>query len=155
AGFEIIEELSRGGMGIIYKARQQGFNRLAVLKVISPDRLALPDMLRRFQREVQAAALLSHPNIVTVYATDLSGRWPYLAMEYVPGIDLFRLVKEGGPLSIADACSYILQAAQGLQHAHEQGLVHRDIKPANLMVTPSPLTATATAKRRIKILDMG
>jgi serine/threonine protein kinase len=143
AGFEIIEELSRGGMGIIYKARQQGLNRLVA------------DTVRRFQREVQAAALLSHPNIVTVFATDLTGPRPYLAMEYVPGIDLFRLVKQGGVLSIADACSYILQAAQGLQHAFEQGLVHRDIKPANLMVTPSPLEASAKRKRRVKILDLG
>src|SRR5207248_3053365 len=83
--------------------------------------------------EVQAAALLSHPNIVTGFATDLTGPWPYLAMEYVPGIDLFRLVKQGGALSIADACSYILPAAHGLQHAFEQALVHRDIKPASLM----------------------
>src|SRR5205814_1396848 len=81
--------------------------------------------------------------------------WPYLAMEYVPGIDLNRLVKEGGPLSIADACSYIQQVAQGLQHAFEQGLVHRDIKPANLMVTPSPLVAPAAVRRRVKILDLG
>ncbi|MBI1915918.1 MAG: serine/threonine protein kinase [Planctomycetes bacterium] len=155
AGFEIIEELSRGGMGIIYKARQQGLNRLVALKVVSPERLGQADTVRRFQREVQAAALLSHPNIVTVFATDLTGPWPYLAMEYVPGIDLFRLVKQGGPLSIADACFYILQAAQGLQHAFEQGLVHRDIKPANLMITPSPLAAPATAKPRVKILDFG
>jgi serine/threonine protein kinase len=155
AGFEILEELSRGGMGIIYKARQQGLNRLVALKVISPQQLGQPDMIRRFQREVQSAALLSHPNIVTVFATDLTGPWPYLAMEYVPGIDLNRLVKEGGPLSIADACAYILQTAQGLQHVFEQGLVHRDIKPANLMVTPSPLVAPTAAKRRVKILDLG
>src|SRR6516225_12501140 len=70
AGFEILEELNRGGMGVIYKARQQGLNRLVALKVIAPDRLGTADAMRRFQREVQAAALLSHPNIVTVFATD-------------------------------------------------------------------------------------
>src|SRR5262245_38554243 len=161
-GFEILSELSRGGMGVIYKAKQIGMQRLVALKILLPDRLGHPGALRRFQREVQAAALLSHPNIVTVYHTDLEGPLPYLAMEYVAGIDLYRLVMLTGPLSIADACSYVRQAAQGLQHAFEQGLVHRDIKPANLMVTPSPLEAApakgggpASRKPKIKILDMG
>jgi serine/threonine protein kinase len=158
SGFEILEELNRGGMGVIYKARQQGLNRLVALKVIAPDRLGHPDAMRRFRREVQAAALLSHPNIVTVFHTDLDGPWPFLAMEYVPGIDLLRLVKHVGPLPMEDACTYIQQAAHGLQHAFEQGLVHRDIKPANLMVTPSPLDVAVSATRRmprVKILDMG
>jgi serine/threonine protein kinase len=157
AGYEILEELNHGGMGVIYKARQPGLNRLVALKVIVPERLGRPEILRRFRREVQAAALLSHPNIVTVYHTDLDGPCPYLAMEYVPGIDLFRLVKRTGPLAVADACRYIREAAVGLQHAHEQGLVHRDIKPHNLMVTPSPLDPPATPARppRVKILDMG
>src|SRR5262249_29893146 len=138
AGFEVLEELNRGGMGLIYKARQLGLNRLVALKVISAERVGLADALKRFQREVQAAALLSHPNIVTVFHTDLTGPAPFLAMEFVPGIDLFRLVRRAGPLSVMDACAYIKQAALGLQHAFENGLVHRDIKPANLMVTPSP-----------------
>ncbi len=158
SGFEILEELNRGGMGVIYKARQQGLNRLVALKVIAPDRLGCHDTIRRFQREVQAAALLSHPNIVTVYHTDLDSPRPFLAMEYVPGIDLFRLVQRAGPLDIATACAYARQAAQGLQHAFEQGLVHRDIKPHNLMVTPSPLDPPPPGPprpRRIKILDMG
>jgi serine/threonine protein kinase len=157
-GFDILEEINRGGMGVIFKARQLGLNRIVALKVLSPDHTRHPEALRRFQREVQAAALLSHPNIVTVYHTDLEGPLPYLAMEYVPGIDLFRLVAEVGPLPVSDACLYIRQAALGLQHAFEQGLVHRDIKPANLMVTPSPLeTSHPQTSRvpRIKILDMG
>ena len=158
AGFEILEEINRGGMGVIYKARQLGLNRIVALKVISPERLGHAETLHRFQREVQAAALLSHPNIVTVYHTDLQGPRPYLAMEYVAGIDLHRLVKQAGPLPIADACAYTLQAAHGLQHAFEQGLVHRDIKPANLIVTPSPLDSVAGAAPRtprVKILDLG
>jgi hypothetical protein len=157
AGFEILEEINRGGMGVIYKARQQGLNRLVALKIISPDRLANPQALRRFRQEVQAAALLSHPNIVTVYATDLDGPWPYLAMEYVPGIDLSRLVTRAGPLPVADACLYARQAALALQHAFEHGLVHRDIKPHNLMVTPSPLDPPTQHSRlpRVKVLDMG
>ena len=157
-GFEVLEELNRGGMGVIYKARQLGLNRIVALKVLSPEHTRHPEALRRFQREVQAAALLSHPNIVTVYHTDLDGPLPYLAMEFVAGIDLFRLVAKAGPLTIVDACFYLRQAALGLQHAFEQGLVHRDIKPANLMVTPSPLEASAgqsTRQPRVKILDMG
>jgi serine/threonine protein kinase len=155
----VLEELNRGGMGLIYKARQQGLNRLVALKVIATEQMGVAEALKRFQREVQAAALLSHPNIVTVYHTDLTGPAPFLAMEYVPGIDLFRLVRQVGPLPVADACAYVKQAALGLQHAFENGLVHRDIKPANLMVTPSPLDPTPSgAVRRsplVKILDMG
>jgi serine/threonine protein kinase len=156
--FEILEEINRGGMGVIYKARQQGLNRLVALKVISPERLENPEAMHRFQREVQAAALLSHPNIVTVFHTDLKGPLPYLAMEFVAGLDLSTLVKKAGPLSVRDACLYIRGAAQGLQHAFEQNLVHRDIKPANLMVTPSPLDRSSSGPLRdptIKILDMG
>jgi hypothetical protein len=157
AGFEILEELNRGGMGVIYKAMQTGLNRLVALKVILPDK-AGPETFSRFQREVRAAACLSHPNIVTVYHTDLDGPRPYLAMEYVQGIDLWRLVKRAGKRTVAEACFYVTQTAQGLQHAFERGLVHRDIKPANLMVTPSPLDPAPsgpTRKPLVKILDMG
>ena len=157
-GFEILEVLNRGGMGVVYKARQKGLDRLVVLKVIAPERMGMAETLRRFKREVQASARLSHPNIVTVYQTDLEGPCPYLAMEYVPGIDLSRLVRQGGPLPELEACRFVLQVAVGLQHAFEQGLVHRDIKPANLMVTPSPLEADPARKNqkfRVIILDMG
>jgi serine/threonine protein kinase len=158
-GFEILGEINRGGMGVIYKARQQGLDRIVVLKVITPSRLGNPEAKKRFAQEVRAAAKVSHPNIVQVYLTDLDGPIPYLAMEYVPGIDFSRLVKTRGPLDPIEACLYMQQAAQGLQHVYEEGLVHRDIKPANLMVTPSPLDsdrAQPTGKPpRVKILDMG
>lgn len=159
AGFEILGELNRGGMGVIYKARQQGLDRIVALKVIAPGRLGNPEARRRFVQEVKAAARVNHPNIVAVYHTELDGPFPFLAMEYVAGIDLSRLVKRTGPLSPSDACHYIQQAAQGLQHAFEMGLVHRDIKPANLMVTPSPLDPDRLLGHgklpRLKILDMG
>jgi len=157
SGFEIMEELNRGGMGVIYKARQIAMNRLVALKAIIPAKLERPGVRERFLSEVRASALLNHPNIVTVFHTDLDGPFPYLVMEYVPGIDLLRLVRKSGPLSVTDAVYYIRQAAEGLQHAHEQGLVHRDIKPSNLMVSPAPLPNTSkTAKLpKIKILDMG
>jgi eukaryotic-like serine/threonine-protein kinase len=158
AGFELIEELNRGGMGVIYKARQLAMNRLVALKAIIPAKLERHGVRERFDAEVKASALLNHPNIVNVYAADLDGPFPYLAMEYVPGIDLLRLVRKGGPLPVTDAVYYIRQAAEGLAHAHEQGLIHRDVKPSNLMVSPGPLTAEGlkTGKLpKIKILDMG
>jgi hypothetical protein len=153
-GFELLEELNRGGMGVVHKARQTALNRLVALKVISPAKLAMPRVRTLFEREVRAAARLNHPNIVMVYTTDLDGPLPYLAMEYVPGIDLLRLVKRDGPLPVADAVYYTRQAAEGLQHAHEQGLVHRDIKPSNLMVSPAPI-GDAGRFPKVKILDMG
>jgi len=158
SGFEIIEELNRGGMGVIYKARQVAMNRIIALKAIIPAKLERPGVRERFMAEVKASALLNHPNIVMVYHTDLHGDFPYLAMEYVPGIDLLRLVRSTGPLPVADAVYYVRQAADGLQHAHEQGLVHRDIKPSNLMVSPGPIGAEglkAGKPPKVKILDMG
>jgi serine/threonine protein kinase len=164
AGFEVIRPLNRGGMGVVYKAKQKGLDRLVALKVVAPERLTGKDQaeyLERFRREARAAALLNHPNIVTVYATDLDGPRPYFAMEFVEGIDLYRLVKQAGPLPLLDCIEYVRQAALGLQHAFEKGLTHRDIKPHNLMVTPSPLTAasaSSSGSRRaplVKILDMG
>ncbi len=157
AGFEILEEINRGGMGVIYKARQLNMNRLVALKAINPAKLNIPTVRARFESEVKAAALLNHVNIVTVYQADLDGPLPYLAMEYVPGIDLLRLVRKTGPLPVLDAVYYIRQAAEGLQHAYERGLVHRDIKPSNLIVTPAPIGDPQLKGRlpRVKILDMG
>jgi serine/threonine protein kinase len=157
AGFEILEEINRGGMGVIYKARQLAMNRLVALKAINAAKLHQPSVRARFELEVKAAALLNHVNIVTVYQADLDGPFPYLAMEYVPGIDLLRLVRQQGPVPILDTVYYIRQVAEGLQHAYERGLIHRDIKPSNLMVTPAPLGAPELKGRlpRVKILDMG
>jgi serine/threonine protein kinase/WD40 repeat protein len=135
-GYEILGEIGRGGMGRVYKALQQRLNRTVALKVIHKERVSQnPEAVLRFQREAQAAAQLSHPNVVIVYDTDQVGDVYFIAMEYVEGIDLHELIKDSGPLAIDLACDYIRQAALGLQHAHERGLVHRDIKPSNLLVT--------------------
>ncbi|HEY1186054.1 MAG TPA: serine/threonine-protein kinase [Gemmata sp.] len=158
AGYEIIEEINRGGMGIIYKARQPGVNRLVALKVITPGKLDQPGTRARFKREVRASGRLSDPCIVTVFQTELDGLVPFVAMEYVPGIDLLRLVRQTGPLPVVDVVHYARQVAEGLQHAFEVKLVHRDIKPSNLMVSPSPLAPAEGRTGRlpkIKILDMG
>src|SRR5262245_40813372 len=155
--FEIVGELGRGGMGVVYKARQISRDRLVALNVIGRARLTHEAWVRLLRREAQAAARLSHPNVVVVYDYDHTGDTHYLVMEYVAGITLERLVERDGPLTVAHACEYVRQAALGLQHAQAQALVHRDIKPANLMVTwpgakpgePPP------AGGMVKILDMG
>jgi len=158
AGYEVIEEINRGGMGVIYKARQPGVNRLVALKIISPGKLDQPGTRGRFKREVRASGRMNDPCIVTIFQTELDGPIPFVAMEYVPGIDLLRLVKQTGPLPVADVVYYARQVAEGLQHAYEVKLVHRDIKPSNLMISPSPLAPAdgRTGKLpRVKILDMG
>lgn len=158
AGFEIMQEINRGGMGVIYKARQIAMKRIVALKAITPAKLEQPGTRDRFMSEVHASARLNHQNIVQVYATDLDGPFPYLVMEYVPGIDLLRLVRKSGPLPVPDAVFYIRQAAEGLQHAHEKGLIHRDIKPSNLIVTPAPIGDSSLKSGKlplVKILDMG
>ena len=133
-------------MGAVFKARHLKMNRLVALKVIRKELLANPDAIQRFEREVQAAAQLSHPNVVAAYDAAQVGDTHFFAMEYVEGTDLNKLVNDKGPLPVEQACDCIRQAALGLQHAHEQRLVHRDIKPHNLL---------RTSKGVVKVLDMG
>jgi serine/threonine protein kinase len=147
--YDIKQELGRGGMGIVYLAHNKMMGRDEVLKLMSGHIMERPGVVDRFLREVRAVATLRHPNIVTAYSIVRIGDVLTFAMEYVEGLDLARMVEARGPLRIADARNYVYQAALGLQHAHEKGMVHRDIKPANLMV--SPIGGGAT----IKILDFG
>jgi hypothetical protein len=133
-------------MGVVYEAVQTLMDRRVAIKVINPSILAHPTALPRFQAEVKAAAKLDHPNIVRAYDADQVGDLHLLVMEYVDGISLAARVGEKGPLPVVHACHYIRQAALGLEHAFERGMVHRDIKPGNLMRTPSG---------QVKILDFG
>jgi eukaryotic-like serine/threonine-protein kinase len=157
--FDIIGELGRGGMGVVYKARHVPDDRIVALKVIRKDRLQDEEAVRRFRREAQAAARANHPNIVRVLDSDHSGDTHYLVMEYVDGVTLQRLADEGGPLPVVQACDFVRQAAEGLQHAQEQSLVHRDIKPSNLMVTGVRGHASGVRSGSepvcLKILDLG
>jgi formylglycine-generating enzyme required for sulfatase activity/tRNA A-37 threonylcarbamoyl transferase component Bud32 len=147
----ILDWLGQGGMGQVFKARHCHLERLVALKMIRPDRLETPDAVARFYREARAAARLEHPNIVKVYDADQIRNNHFIAMEYVEGVDLGRLVKECGILAPGQACAYIRQAALGLEHAHQHGLVHRDIKPSNLVV----LTNSEIGGPTLKILDFG
>jgi len=159
--YVILEPLGEGGMGQVYKARHPTLERVVALKVIRQEHLADdPEIVRRFQREARAAAVLTHPNVVLVYDSGNARDTYYIAMQYLDGSDLARLVKEHGPLPVAQACDFIRQAAMGLQHLHEHGMVHRDIKPSNLMATsaatsrgaetPDPGTTVADRPSRVR-----
>ncbi len=144
--YRILDWLGAGGMGQVYKAREDRLGRLVALKVIRPERAVNPDAVRRFHREIRAAARLDHPNIVHAHDADELAGNHVLVMEYVAGVDLHREVKTRGLLDPAIACEYARQVALGLQHAADRGLVHRDIKPGNLLLTSGGV---------VKILDFG
>jgi hypothetical protein len=144
--FRFMRELGRGGMGVVYQAEQTVMGRIVAVKVINPSVLAHPEALPRFQAEVRAAAKLDHPNIVRAFDAEQVGELHLLVMEFVEGKSLAELVQQKGALAIPYACHYVRQAALGLQHAFEQGMVHRDIKPQNLMVND---------RGQVKVLDFG
>jgi WD40 repeat protein/tRNA A-37 threonylcarbamoyl transferase component Bud32 len=147
--YVLLERLGEGGMGQVFKARHLGLDRVVALKVIRKQHLSNSEAIRRFRREIEAAAKLAHPNVVLAFDADEVEGNHFFAMEYVEGTDLGRLLKQSGRLPVADACEYARQAALGLQHAHECGMVHRDIKPGNLMLARSEKSAV------VKIMDMG
>jgi serine/threonine protein kinase len=142
----ILRELGRGGMGVVYQARQTVMDRPVVIKVVNRAILEHRGVLDRFRREVQSAAQLSHPNIVTAYDAEQAGGTHMLVMEFVPGQSLAEMLEKKGPLPVEKACQYVRQAAAGLHHAYKRNMVHRDIKPSNLMLTP---------QGQVKILDFG
>lgn len=147
--------LGEGGMGSVYKARHTTLGRIAAVKVLAKGALAKPDVVARFQREMKAVFQLLHPNIVMAYDSGQSRGTYFLAMEFVEGRDLSKLVKQTGPLPVGLACECIRQAALGLQHAHERGLVHRDIKPSNVVLTLGDADAAGNRQPLVKILDLG
>jgi len=144
--YRILGPLGAGGMGVVYKAEHKLMGRIVALKVIARRYTSSPAAIERFLREFKATGQLHHKNIVTAHDADKWNGLHFLVMEFVEGMSLDRLVARRGPLPIATACQCVRQAAQGLQHAFEQGMVHRDIKPHNLMVT---------RKGRVKVLDFG
>lgn len=144
--YVIRDELGEGGMGKVYRAYHQRMKREVALKVLPPRLTGNPDALRRFEREVEVAAQLSHPNVVSAYDAGVDGDQHYLICEYVSGQTLRELVEENGPLPIAEALDCVRQAVEGLAYAHQQGVIHRDISPNNIM-----LSRDGTAK----VLDLG
>jgi eukaryotic-like serine/threonine-protein kinase len=144
--YKVLEALGAGSSGIVYLCEHDRMRRRVAIKVLQGDKARDRKSLERFYREARAAATLDHPNIVRAFDVGQEERFHYLVMEYVDGITLRQVVKTDGPLSATRAADYLRQAALGLRHAHESGLVHRDVKPTNLMVDRQGV---------IKILDLG
>ena len=134
-GYELIEPIGRGGMGVVFKARQRALGRLVAFKQIRAGLDADPDELARFQTEAKAAARLAHPGIVRVFDVGQQDGLPYIAMELVEGGNLANRLA-GGPLPPTDAAALVEALALAVHHSHVHGIVHRDLKPANILLTP-------------------
>ena len=143
--YTIIEELGRGGMGVVYKSEDTRLKRTVALKFLPPELTHIPDVKDRFIREAQAAAALDHPNICTVHEFDEAEEKTFISMAYIEGQSLKKKI-ESGPLELDEAISIALQVAEGLRKAHKSGVIHRDIKSANIMVTEED---------QAKIMDFG
>lgn len=139
--YEILEELGRGGMGVVYKARQRSLNRLVAVKVMREARLSSETDRARFLAEAAAAAKLKHPNIVTVFEVGHQNGLPYIVMEYVAGRTLSQQLAEG-PLPPRVAAKLIADVARGVHQAHERNILHRDLKPANILLTNPQVVVT-------------
>ncbi len=165
--YRVLDWLGSGGMGVVYKAEHIHMKRPVALKVLSAEGDGNTIFLERFTSEMQVLATLRHPNIVEAFdAGDVAapaeaGRaLRYLVMELVEGLDLERYVLDHGPMPIPAACDYIRQAAHGLRHAHERGILHRDIKPSNLLVMDmppglAPVPGATYPYGQVKVLDFG
>ena len=126
--YTILDKIGAGGMGQVFKAEHRRMKRTVAIKMLPRNLNQDALSIARFQREVEVAAKLSHPNIVAAHDADEARGVHFLVMEYVAGSDLSALVKKHGPLSVAKAVNYVLQAARGLDFAHEKGVIHRDVK---------------------------
>ncbi|MFV9567388.1 Stk1 family PASTA domain-containing Ser/Thr kinase [Thermoanaerobacter mathranii] len=134
--YEILEEIGEGGMAKVYKAKCHLLNRIVAIKILRPEFAADEDFVKKFRRESQAAASLSHPNIVSIYDVGQEGDIYYIVMEYINGHTLKKLISEnGGPLEVKRAIEIARQVCKALDHAHKNRIIHRDIKPQNILVT--------------------
>jgi serine/threonine protein kinase len=145
--YHIIMPIGRGGMGTVYLARDTQSPRLLALKILPPKKARQSErLILRFQREMELSQRVTHPNLTETYDVGQSQGVYYIAMEYIAGTSLYRVVATGGPLPVRRAAKLFAQAAAGLDAAHNVGLIHRDLKPSNLMVTP---------RDQVKVLDLG
>ena len=144
--YEIVSELGKGGMGVVYKARDPFIGRLVALKTITPELVTDPEILKRFYREAQSAGTLQHPNIVTIFDLGEADGCPYIAMEFVEGESLQSIINRRARIPLAAKLKLVQQFCEGLAHAHKHGFVHRDVKPANILVTN---------EGNVKVVDFG
>lgn len=148
--YELLDELGRGGMGTVYRAKHRQLGKIQALKVIHGQLRITPEIRARFRREVEAIGRLKHPNIIAAHHADFEGDVPYLVMDYVEGESLAeiqkRLMMQGKTISVGAACELVRQTAVGLQYAHHREIIHRDIKPGNLMLDSEGI---------VRVLDLG
>ncbi len=146
--YDILEVVGRGGMGIVLKAQDAKLNRVVAVKVLAPELASNPTARKRFSREAQAAAAVSHDHVVTIYAVENhAGQLPYLVMEFIDGQSLQQKLDASGPLELKEILRIGRQIAAGLAAAHQQGLIHRDIKPSNILLQ--------NGVQRVQITDFG
>jgi serine/threonine-protein kinase len=144
--YELLEQLGKGGMAVVYRARDKMLERLVAVKVLREDYSSDPAFQQRFRQEAKAAANLSHPNIVTVHDFGLDSGQLFIVMEHVPGTDLKSLIRQRGRFTPEEGIPLLVQACAGIGYAHRAGLVHCDVKPHNMLVTPD---------MRLKVGDFG
>jgi eukaryotic-like serine/threonine-protein kinase len=142
----LVDHIGQGGRGRVFKARHRLMDRVVALKVILPDSAMNESVVSRFFREMKIVGLMEHPNVVRAIDADVHEGSPYIVMEYLEGDDLERFLARRGPLSPEQVIAYMSQAARGLAHAHEKGVIHRDVKPTNLFLAKTGV---------VKILDLG
>ena len=140
--YELLEEIARGGMGVVYKARQKNLNRLVAVKMILAGQFATKQIAQRFKSEAGAAAILQHPNIVAVHEVGVHEGQHFFSMDYVEGRNLAQLVGTR-PLPLKHAARYVKLIAEAIHYAHQQGILHRDLKPSNVLID------TATDQPRV------
>lgn len=144
--YEIVEKIGGGGMAVVYRGRDKLLNRDVTIKVLREQFVNEEDFIKRFQREAQAVAKLSHPNIVSIYDVGREDNFHYLVMEYVEGQNLKEIIQNRAPLEPLEAIDYLIQILDALEHAHENQVIHRDIKPHNILVTKGG---------KVKVTDFG
>ncbi len=144
--YEVIEKIGAGGMAIVYKAKDLLLNRVVTIKVLRDQFVTDDDFIRRFRREAQSAASLSHPNIVSIYDVGKDGDLEYIVMEYIEGRNLKEIIREFAPLTTEQTLNLARQLGEALSHAHEHNIIHRDIKPQNILITEDG---------RAKVTDFG
>src|SRR5882757_7463834 len=144
--YDVTDKLGEGGMGVVYKGIDPGIGRPVAIKMMTGGFAENPDLLKRFQREAQSAGTLQHPNIVIIYELGTHEGSPYMAMEFIAGESLESMVSSHKRMSLVEKTEIMIQVLEGLQYAHEHGIVHRDIKPGNIMLLKDGT---------VKIVDFG
>ncbi|HOP23121.1 MAG TPA: serine/threonine-protein kinase, partial [Gammaproteobacteria bacterium] len=144
--YEVRSELGRGGMAIVYKCWEEALHRFVAIKVLSPQLATDNDIKERFFREAKSMAAVSHPNVINVHFIGEENGLPFFAMEYIEGQSLSQILRDNRALDVEHAKNILHQACEGLQAAHESGLIHRDIKPGNILISNNGF---------LKLMDFG